>query len=87
MTPPRDIREDLEPGAPDALVALAERLERERPVPTAGFRGELRRRLLGDVSRSRPARLRLLITAYASGGTALLLVGAASAIGIGPLAA
>jgi hypothetical protein len=82
----RDIREDLGPGAPDDLIALAQRLEDERPVPTAAFRGTLRRRLLsGEIARSRPARLSLLIVRYASAGSALLLVGAASAAGVGPL--
>jgi hypothetical protein len=57
-------------------------------VPSAAFRGELRRSLLlGGGRRPRPARLRLLITAYASSGMALLLIGAASAVGVGPLAA
>lgn len=82
----RDIRSDLEPDTPEELIALAERLEQERPVPTAAFRGDLRRRLLaGDLARSRPARLRLLIAGYATSGAALLLIGAASAAGFGPL--
>jgi hypothetical protein len=86
MTARRDIRRDLEPDTPEALIRLAERLARERPVPAAGFRGDLRRRLLaGALTRSRPARLRLLIAGYASAGSALLLIGAASAAGIGPL--
>ena len=86
MTPERDIRLDLEPGSCDELITLAERLERERPVPAAGFRGDLRRRLLaGGPSRSRPARLWVLIAGYASTGSLLLLVGAASVAGIGPL--
>ena len=88
MTPGRDIRADLEPGATEELIRLAERLERERPVPTAGFRGELGRRLLaGELAQSRPARLRILIAGYASAGSALLLIGAASALGLGPLGA
>ncbi|HEV7806842.1 MAG TPA: hypothetical protein VGO80_13545 [Solirubrobacteraceae bacterium] len=88
MRPPRDICADLEPGAGPDLVALAERLDRERPVPSASFRGDLRRRLVGaELTRSRPARLRLLIAGYASAGTVLLLLGAASAAGVGPLAA
>lgn len=37
--------------------------------------------------RTRPARLRLLIAAYAGSGSLLLLAGAASAAGIGPLGA
>lgn len=86
MSERRDIRLDLEPDTPEELIRLAERLEQERPVPTAAFRGDLRRRVLaGDLTYSRPARLRLLIAGYASAGSALLLIGAASAAGIGPL--
>jgi hypothetical protein len=81
-----DIRDDLEPGAPEDLIRLAERLERERPVPTAAFRGGLRRRLrAGALARSRPAGLRLLIAGCATAGSVLLLFGAASAAGVGPL--
>jgi hypothetical protein len=88
MSPDRHIRDDLEAGVPDDVIRLAERLERERPVPSASFRGALRRRLLaGDLVRTRPARLRLLIASYASAGSALLLIGAASAAGLGPLGA
>lgn len=88
MTPERDIRRDLEPDAPYEVVRLAERLERERPVPAAGFRGELKRHLLaGGAPRARPRRLRALITGYAAAGSLLLLVGAISAAGAGPLAA
>lgn len=88
MSERRDIRQDLEPGTPDELVSLAERLERERPAPAAAFRGELRRRVLFGVdARTRPARLRLLIAGYAGAGSLLLLAGAASVAGIGPLGA
>ncbi|MEA2184450.1 MAG: hypothetical protein QOK16_1016 [Solirubrobacteraceae bacterium] len=88
MTPGRDIRSDLGPDAPDELVRLAERLQRERPVPAAGFRGELRRQLLaGGARHARPRRLRALITGYATAGSLLLLVGALSVVGIGPLGA
>ncbi len=86
MNGERDIRLDLEPGTPDELIALAARLQRERPVPSAGFRGQLRRRLIGGQI-SRPARLRLLIAGYAGSGSLLLLAGAASAAGVGPLGA
>jgi len=86
MTPARDVSDDLEDGAPEELIQLAERLERERPVPTAAFRGTLRRMLLhGDPPRSRPAQLRLLITGYVSAGSALLVVAALSVAGVGPL--
>jgi hypothetical protein len=84
MTPSPDIRADLGPDPPDEVVALAQRLQSERPVPAAAFRGELRRRL---VSQGRPARLRMLITGYATAGGALLLAGALSAAGLGPLSA
>ncbi len=88
MNDKRDIRLDLEPGTPDELIVLAQRLEQERPVPSASFRGDLRRRLLdGEFARSRPERLRLLIAGYAGAGMVLLLAGAASVAGIGPLGA
>lgn len=88
MSDDRDIRLDLGPSAPEDLLMLAERLERERPLPSAAFRGDLRRHLMaGDFARSRPARLRLLIATSAGSGSLLLLVGAASAAGIGPLGA
>ena len=71
------------------LAALARRLEQERPVPAAGFRGELRRQLIEAADRqpSRPQRLRLLIAAYAGSGTALLAIVALGVAGTGPLAA
>ncbi|HEX8157765.1 MAG TPA: hypothetical protein VF526_10315 [Solirubrobacteraceae bacterium] len=88
MTPARDIHSDLGPDAPDEIVRLAERLQRERPVPAAAFRGELRRQLLaGGAVHARPRRLRALITGYATAGSLLLLVAAVSAVGGGPLAA
>jgi hypothetical protein len=88
MTESRDIRADLEPDVPDDVVQLAERLERERPVPSAAFRGDLRRHLLAGGPRpARPARLRVLITGYAGAGAFLLLIGALSAAGTGPLGA
>ncbi len=87
MTPARDLSDDLEAGSPEELIQLAERLEYERPVPTAAFRGTLRRALLhGELPRSRPAALRLLITGYVSAGSALLVVAALSVEGVGPLA-
>lgn len=89
-----DIRRDLEPGLEppevDALIALAERLRAERPVPRAAFRGDVRRRL--DPARGvrtrrrRPARLRLLVSMYLGSGTALLLLAATGLAGGGPFA-
>jgi hypothetical protein len=86
MTDPRTIRDDLEPGAPEDLVRLAERLQQERPLPSPTFRGQLRRRLEARSHRAlTPARARTLIAGYASAGTLLLLIGAISAAGGGPL--
>lgn len=71
------------------LDPIAERLQAERPIPRAGFRAELRRRLLFELERGRPAprRLRLLLAAYAGSGALLLVVAAVSVAGAGPLAA
>jgi hypothetical protein len=88
MTDRRDMHGDLEPETPDDIARLFERLRDERPVPTASFRGALRRRLLArGLPRPRPDRLGLLITRYATAGAVLLLAGALSAAGLGPLAA
>jgi hypothetical protein len=76
---------DLPPDTPDDLLRLAERLQ-DRPVPSAAFRGELRRRLLARAPlHERPAHLGARILAFASSGGALLLAGALSAAGVGPL--
>jgi hypothetical protein len=89
-----DIRADLEPGVPDeearALEALGRRLQAERAVPGAVFRGELRRGLLHGEHATilrRPRRLGLLIATYATAGCALLGVAALGVAGVGPLAA
>lgn len=84
MSSPRDIRDDLEPGAGEDLVRLAERLRDERPIPSPVFRGELGRRL----ARQRQSRLstrvaRRLIAAYATAGTALMAIAALGASGHG----
>jgi hypothetical protein len=71
------------------LERMAQRLEAERPVPRAGFRGALRRRLLAT-ERSEgaaPARVRAQIAAYAGSGATLLLLAAAGVAGIGPFGA
>lgn len=73
-----------EPG----LDAISERLQRERPVPTPGFRGDLRRRLSEQASTdpARPRKLGLAIAAYAGSGTLLWAVAALGLAGVGPLA-
>lgn len=64
-----------------AELRLAQRLGDERPVPGAGWRGELRRRLLaGPRPLTRPRNLRLLVAAYGASGAALL--GVAAALGL-----
>jgi hypothetical protein len=87
MTDPyRAIREDLGPDAHDELVTLAERLLDERPLPSPAFRGELRRRLESRSRKLRPrAAVRRAIAGYAASGTALMVIGAISAAGAGPL--
>lgn len=91
MTPPFS-SDELGLGTPPderlALKPVAQRLLDERPVPSAMFRGELRRSLLGaGRAVGRPARLRLQIALYGCGGLTLLAAGASSAAGLGPLSA
>lgn len=73
--------EDLDP--------IAQRLESERPVPSAAFRGELRRRLISEEQerQGEPPRLLLLIAAYAGSGAVLLLIAVIGLAGVGPLSA
>lgn len=83
---PRDLDSDLAPDlAPDErerLIAVAQRLQAERPVPRPAFRGDLRRRLIHDAP---PRALRARIAALAVSGAVLLLVAAMGALGAGPL--
>jgi hypothetical protein len=75
-----------DPEHDDGLGAIQERLRRERPVPLAAFRGELRSRLL-LLAGGRTGRVRAAIIAYATSGAALLGVAGAGVAGLGPLAA
>jgi hypothetical protein len=93
MSEPRDIEPFPDPGLASGrspqLAELAHRLERERPVPRAGFRAGLRARLLRTAEervRVR-GRLRLRVAAYASSGIILLAIAALGVAGAGPLAA
>ena len=80
------LRDDLEPGMPDELIILAERLRDARPLPNPGFRGQLLRRLEARSEHAiAPAGVRVLIARCAASGLALLIVGAVSASGVGPL--
>jgi hypothetical protein len=68
---------------------IVARLEAERPVPRAAFRGDLRRSLLAGAERrpAAPQRLRLMISVYAGAGAALLAIAAVGLLGAGPLGA
>lgn len=67
----------------DELGPLEERLVRERPVPGAGFRGALGRRLssLDPGFGPRPAALRWLVLAWLLAGLVVMLVGLLVALG------
>ncbi len=83
-----DLPPDADPTEAAALLRIADRLARQRPVPRAAFRGDLRRSLAGmRDERPPPARLRMLIAVTGGLGTTLMLVGALSVVGLGPLAA
>lgn len=71
------------------LDAIATRLEAERPVPRAAFRGDLRRRLIARSPRTRLSRrgALALVTSYATAGLALLTIAAIGLAGAGPFAA
>jgi hypothetical protein len=73
----------------DAIDELSERLLRERPVPRAGFRAELRAQIGAKEAKRapswRPKRLGLAIAAYASSGFVLLAAAALGLAGAGPL--
>lgn len=64
------------PGAAEDVVA--EHLRIERPVPSAGFRGQLRRRLAerDPGYGPRPARLRLMVAGYLGAGGLLIALAA-----------
>lgn len=90
----RDLPDELTRAESDALTATAMRLQALRPAPAPGFRGELRRKLLGAPRRERgregrrtPRAVRALAAAYVAAGTLLLAVAAAGLAGAGPFAA
>jgi hypothetical protein len=93
MTGPRDNEPFPDPGLASEqsrqLAELARRLERERPLPRAGFRARLRAGLLrtaGERALVR-GRLRVRVAAYAGSGLTLLAIAALGVAGAGPLAA
>ncbi len=88
MSLEHELDSELPADERQALSRLADRLERERPVPGAVLRGELRRLL---ISRSRSAAHaqfnRTLATSYVGLGFLCLAVAAAGLAGAGPFAA
>jgi hypothetical protein len=93
MSSPRDNEPFPDPGLAaeqsPQLAELARRLERERPLPRAGFRAGLRARLLRSAEERAlvRGRLRLRVAAYAGSGAILLAIAALGVAGAGPLAA
>jgi hypothetical protein len=92
MTREADIRADLDPDlqAPEAasLLAVADRLDRERPVPRPSWRGDTGRYLTSELEttrHARPRRFRLLVAGYAGSGAVLLAVALIGVAGAGPL--
>lgn len=80
MTDGHDHDPSLEGEEPE----LSERLEAQRPVPAAGFRGTLGRHLEAEDPGygPRPERLRVTVTALCAGGSLLVALGALTAVGI-----
>ena len=77
---------DIDPESLMALAQLAEQLERERPLPRAAFRGDLRRLIETlDQPVPRPPRMWALVAASAALGGVLLGIGALAASGAVPL--
>jgi hypothetical protein len=74
----------LRPEERKRLLETAKLLEQARPIPRPSFRGELARQL--RARSAGPQRLRLLVSAYAGAGLALLSGVAVGLGGIGPLA-
>lgn len=87
--------DDFEPNVPaeerESLTRVAARLESERPVPGAAFRGDLRRRLVAGESRRTAPRFgfagtRRLAFGSLATGAAMLLLAAVGLADVGPLA-
>jgi hypothetical protein len=84
-----ELRPYVDRGEAEGLDELADRLERERPVPRAGFRAELKADLI-EAERARPVpwrprHLGRLVAGYCGAGSALLAVAGLGLTGSGPL--
>ncbi|MFN2628761.1 MAG: hypothetical protein ABR569_09020, partial [Gaiellaceae bacterium] len=85
---PDELPDGLDAGERAALGATAARLIAARPLPSAAFRGELRRMTLGPAGLlpRRPTRLRQRILGFVVVGAALVGLAASGLTGAGPLA-
>jgi hypothetical protein len=89
------IDDDFDPSVPSdertPLNAIGQRLQDERPVPRAAFRGDLRRTLIAGGPARQGAltmsRWRVRVATYSGLGTLLLAVAAAGLVGVGPFSA
>ena len=84
-----ELRPYVDRGEAKGLNELAERLERDRPVPRAGFRAELKASLI-EAERTRPVAWRpknlgRLVAGYCGAGSLLLAVAGFGLTGAGPL--
>jgi hypothetical protein len=68
------------------LASVAAQIERDRPVPAAPFRGELRRRLEGSAPGMPALRRRRFALCYLFAGAGMLALAAIGLTGLGPLA-
>ena len=78
------------PEEDEEVARVASALEAGGPVPSLSFRAALRRHLLDRAlgrHGAEPARVRLLIAAYAGSGLALLAIAMIGVVGAGPFAA
>ena len=85
MTDRQDLGPRLSAEEREQLTLLAERLRRDRPLPSPVFRGDLRRRLHRPATAS-AILFRLRVTSCVVGGFLCLLVAAAGLVGAGPFA-
>ncbi len=71
-----------------ALIAVADLLERDRPLPAAGFRSRLKGSLVSRrTQQGAGARARILALSCACLGGALIVVAALGTVAVGPFAA
>jgi len=86
---PSELGHQLDADEIDAIDRIADRLNRERPRPTAHFRSQLRARLTEPSASAggwRPQRLGFTVAAYLASGFLLLGVAALGLADAGPLA-